>query len=88
MTEKNILVEFLFDDTKYNKRSYCFECFMSHIPRVGDSIELPSSDPKPVVLKYNGLSVFSAVVDKVHWNVIKHESDWPDVVISCSLVWV
>lgn len=88
MTERNILVKFIFTDFKWETYSYDFECGMSHVPRVGDGVELPSTDPNPITLKCNGDTSFSAKVDDVYWNVIKHGVDWPDVVISCSLIWV
>jgi hypothetical protein len=88
MIEKSVLVKFMFHDSKWETYSYDFECSMSHIPRIGENVELPSSDPNSVTLNYNGNSCFSAKVDNVYWNVIKHNNGWPDVVISCYLVWV
>ena len=86
-----IAVKFLFHDGSLSSHSYDFQCGMNAVPRVGESVLFPSTDPSDdntFTDAKTGLTAFSAIVTAVDWIPVQHEIDGPDVVIEAEFNWV
>ena len=81
-----IYAQFEFSDLSTNDCGYRFECEIPAVPRVGETLVLPSTNPFSKDIVRGDQTSTHAKVTGVCWVPMQH-GDGPNVIVHAEMIW-